>query len=93
MANNTVTLRPSQVVSALADMASQGRYDNVTKQGSRNMNALFEMVAQLINALEAQEAEEDNNNALEQATQDAAAIALAEDEGLALVPTEESFDE
>jgi hypothetical protein len=55
---DTTKLRPSQVVSALADMASQGRYDNVTPQGARNMNAVFELVASLINKLEADEAVE-----------------------------------
>lgn len=49
----------SKVVLALADLASNGKYDNVTRQGALNMNALFETVAELINVLEAEEAVED----------------------------------
>jgi len=44
----------SKIVKDLADMASQGRY-SVDPQGARNMNALFERVALLINILEAEE--------------------------------------
>ena len=39
------------VVQALADLASQGRY-SMDRQGARNMNTLFELVAALINELE-----------------------------------------
>ena len=48
----------SQIVIALADMASKGKYDNVTPVQARNMNAIFEAVAQVINELEAAEANE-----------------------------------
>ena len=58
----------SQVVIALADMASQGKYDNVTPDAARKMNALFELVATLINNLE-----EEEKNQLEQAKQEAEA--------------------
>ena len=60
----------SQVVIALADMASQGRYDNVTIEGARQMNQLYELVAKLINSMEEEEA-----NQLEQAQQEATADA------------------
>ena len=49
------TLKHSQVVTALADLASSGRY-SVDPQGARNMNALFEEVARVINELESIEA-------------------------------------
>lgn len=44
-------LKHSQVVQALADLASSGRY-NVDPAGARNMNALFVEVARVINELE-----------------------------------------
>lgn len=71
-----------EVVKMIADVASQGRYDNVTPVGARNMNTIFVLVAALINELEAEEAqaalaEEDAAN--EQALQDAAAIAEIEE--------------
>jgi len=47
----------SQIVKALADLASQGRY-SVDRAGAANMNALFEAVANVINSLEADEIEE-----------------------------------
>ena len=45
----------SQIVQALADLASQGRY-SVDPAGARNMTALYEAVAGVINSLEAEEA-------------------------------------
>ncbi len=71
--NEPVQVTASQVVIALADMASKGKYDNVTKEASQQMNAIFEAAAQLINELEAAE-----KNQLEQAKQDAAAVAIDE---------------
>ncbi len=47
----------SQVVIALANMASKGKYE-VTPDGARAMNDLFERVAALVNELEAEEIEE-----------------------------------
>jgi hypothetical protein len=52
-------IRASQVVSALADMASKGKYDNVTPAAARSMDALFNAVADLINVLEEEEAAAD----------------------------------
>ena len=50
--SNKDNVTASQIVIALADMASNGKYDNVTPQQAQNMNALFEAVAQVINQLE-----------------------------------------
>ena len=47
----------SKVVQALADLASSGRY-TVDPAGARNITALYEVVAQLINELEAEEVNE-----------------------------------
>jgi len=47
----------SQVVIALANLASKGKFE-VTPAGSAAMNEVFVAVAELINELEAQEAEE-----------------------------------
>lgn len=52
--------KDSVIVKALADIASQGTY-NVNPKGARTMNEVFELVADLINRLEAQEAEEEAN--------------------------------
>ena len=54
-------MKKSQVVKALADIASQGRY-TVDPKGARNMNKVFELVAYVINELEAEEANEGKNN-------------------------------
>lgn len=51
-------VKASAIVIALADMASKGKYDNVTIQAARGFNQLFELVAELINTLEAEEAKE-----------------------------------
>ena len=48
----------SKIVQALADLASQGRY-SVDPQGARNMTALYEAVAGVINSLEDEEAAPD----------------------------------
>ena len=45
----------SQIVKALADLASSGRY-TVDPAGARNMTALYELVAGVINSLELEEA-------------------------------------
>lgn len=50
-------IKASQVVLALADLASKGKYDNVTPEGARAMNNLFVLVAELINKLEESESE------------------------------------
>jgi len=50
-------MKRSVVVKTLADLASVGRYDNVTPQAAVRMNALFDKVAVVINELEAEEAE------------------------------------
>ena len=47
-------MKRSEIVSALAELASQGTY-NVKPPVARQMNAIFEAVAQLINDLEAEE--------------------------------------
>lgn len=74
MSNEQVqTVTAAQVVIALANMASKGKYDNVTPAEAREMNAIFDAAAELINQLEAAE------NQLEQAKQDAAAIAMDEE--------------
>jgi ATP-dependent protease HslVU (ClpYQ) ATPase subunit len=53
----------SEVVAALADIASRGKYE-VSPIGARQMNEVFEHVAKLINELEAEEkaAEEVSND-------------------------------
>jgi len=57
-------MKQSEVVVALANLASQGRYE-VTPEGARRMNQVFAAVATLINELEAAEeaavVEVDNN--------------------------------
>jgi len=53
-------LKQSQVVKALADLASSGRY-TVDPAGARNMNAIFTLVATLINELEELEEENDDS--------------------------------
>ena len=50
-------LKRSQIVNALADLVSAGKYE-LTGHGARQMNELFVEVAQLINELEAEEAAE-----------------------------------
>jgi len=56
-------MKQSEVVIQLANLASKGKYE-VTPAGSQQMNALFEMVAKLINELEEAEkaAEGDDND-------------------------------
>ena len=44
----------SKVVTALAEIASQGKYE-VSPEGARRMNQVFTLVANLINELEAEE--------------------------------------
>jgi hypothetical protein len=44
----------SKVVIALAEIASQGKYE-VSPAGARKMNAIFDAVAKVINELEAEE--------------------------------------
>ena len=53
-------MKDSQIVVALANIASKGKYE-VTPEGARIMNATFEKVADLINRLEAAEVEESND--------------------------------
>lgn len=55
----------AEVVKALADLASQGVYKEVTPAGARNMNAIFALTAELINELEAAEAESEARVAIE----------------------------
>lgn len=47
-------MKRSQIVQALADIASKGQY-NVNPAGARHMNEIFIAVAALINDLEAEE--------------------------------------
>jgi aryl-alcohol dehydrogenase-like predicted oxidoreductase len=54
----------SVIVKALADLASQGKY-TVDPAGARNINQLFELVAALINELEAEEKEAAEENTSE----------------------------
>ena len=49
-------MKDSEVVLALANVASQGKY-NITIADAQKMTALYEQVATLINKLEAAEAE------------------------------------
>jgi len=55
-------MKRSQVVVALATIASQGKYE-VNPEGAAKMNNVFQRVAALINELEAEEkaAEEETN--------------------------------
>ena len=53
----------SEIVKALADIASQGTYQ-VKPAMARQMNAVFEWTAQLINELEADERREEKRAAL-----------------------------
>ena len=53
-------MKRSQIVNALAEVASQGKY-TVDPAGARNMNAVFTVVAELLNELEAEEAAEEEN--------------------------------
>jgi len=47
-------MKKSQIVQALADIASQGKY-KVSVDGARKMNDVFIAVAKVINELEAEE--------------------------------------
>lgn len=47
----------SEVVIALAEVASQGKY-TVSPEGARRMNEIFDQVAKLVNCLEAEERKE-----------------------------------
>ena len=49
-------MKRSQIVTALAEVASQGTY-KVDPAGARRMNAIFVAVAELINELEREEQE------------------------------------
>ena len=50
-------MKRSEVVQALAAIASQGKYE-VSPEGARKMNAVFTEVARVINELEAEEKED-----------------------------------
>ena len=52
--------KPSVTVTKLANLASRGKYDNVTPPVAKQMNELFVEVAALINQLEEEEKELDN---------------------------------
>ncbi len=69
--------KPSEVIIALADMASRGKYDNVTPVMAKQWDRLFVLVAELINKLEEQE-----NNQLEQQKQHEAAQASDDEESV-----------
>ena len=49
-------MRDSEIVIALADIASKGKYE-VTPVGARHMDKVFNLVAQLINKMEKEEKE------------------------------------
>jgi hypothetical protein len=68
-----------EVIIALADMASKGKYDNVTPEAARQMNAIFDATAELINQLEEAEKNLAEANMVEAAKQDAAAILMDEE--------------
>ena len=51
-------MKDSEIVMALANVASQGKY-NITIADAQKMTALYERVATLINLLEAEEAVEE----------------------------------
>ena len=51
----------AQIVQALANIASQGKYE-VSPDGARRMNAIFDAAADLINELEAEEVKEKEDN-------------------------------
>ena len=53
-------MKASQIVKALADLASKGKY-NVTRDGANEMNDIFEEAARLINELEAHESQGETN--------------------------------
>ena len=53
-------MRQSQIIQALADIASQGKY-TVSPDGARRMNEVFEEAANLINELENEERKEINS--------------------------------
>lgn len=53
-------MRDSEIVMALADIASKGKYE-VTAAGSQHMNKVFEEVAKLINRMEAEEKNNDDS--------------------------------
>ena len=54
-------MKRSEIVKALADIASQGKY-NVDPKGARLINSVFEQVAALINELEAEERESNDDS-------------------------------
>lgn len=51
-------MKRSEIVTALANIASKGEY-KVDPNGAKIMNRVFELTANLINELEAEEAAED----------------------------------
>ena len=53
-------MRDSEIVLALADIASRGKYE-VTPSGAKHMNSIFDMVAGLINRLEEGEANNEDS--------------------------------
>lgn len=76
--------KDSEIVKALADFASRGKYE-MTPRGAKVVNDLYVQVAALINRLERQEEEEENNQ-LEKALQEMANTAsqeAIEEEGMA----------
>ena len=54
-------MKRSAVVAALANIASQGKYE-VSPEGARRMNVVFDQAAKLINELEAEEKEVSNDS-------------------------------
>ncbi len=73
-------LQPSQIVTALANLASSGKYE-VTPQAAKAMNALFEVTAELINALEEAEKLNAENEAKANENNDAPRIVTPDYEG------------
>lgn len=54
-------MKRSEIVQALANIASQGKY-TVSPDGAQRMNAVFDAAANLINELEAEEREDNDNS-------------------------------
>lgn len=63
MSEEGVGIKPSQVVIALAELASSGSYDNMTRGRAQAMEELFKVTADLINVLEAAEKKADDEAA------------------------------
>lgn len=58
--------KASEIVLELSQMASMGKYDGITPERARRMNALFVEVAALVNRMEEAEKDAVNSTVVEE---------------------------